>query len=370
MMRAPLIGVALATVASLSILSISGAGLQAQADRQNVVLITLDGARTEEVFGGLDLDVLKSTLREKQKPEDQALYKRFWADTPQARREKLMPWFWTTFVREHGSIAGNRAIGSIGRLTNTHRFSYPGYSEILTGEAHDEVIKSNDAIRNPYTTVLEGLRAHLKLPASGVATFGSWDVFNAIAEHVEGATFVNAGFEAYDSPDAAVRQMSALQTLATTPWDSVRHDYYTHRFAMEYLARVRPRVLYLAYGETDDWAHDGRYDRVLDSYTRFDRDLKELWTWLQSQEEYRGRTHLLITTDHGRGPTAAEWRDHGAKVEGAQYVWFAFASPKMSRRGEWRDHAPVTTNQVAPTLAKWAGLDWKAQHPNVGAPIE
>src|SRR4029453_6655204 len=144
-----------------------------------------------------DLEVLKTRLRDDAKAEDQDIYKRFWADTPQARREKLMPWFWETFLTQHGSIAGNRTVGSVGKLTNTHRFSYPGYSEILTGEAHDEVIKSNDAIRNPYTTVLEGLRAHLKLPATGVATFGSWDVFDAIDEQVEGGNFVNAGFSAH-----------------------------------------------------------------------------------------------------------------------------------------------------------------------------
>jgi hypothetical protein len=138
---------------------------------------------------------------------------------------------------------------------------------------------------------------------------------------------------------------------------------------MDYLARERPRVLYIAYGETDDWAHDGRYDRVLDSFSRFDRDLKELWTWLQSQDDYRGRTHLLITTDHGRGATPADWRTHGAKVEGAQYVWFAFASPQMRQRGEWRDQPTVTTSQVASTLARWAGLDWKALHPNAGSAI-
>jgi hypothetical protein len=40
----------------------NGGALHAQRDADNVVLVTLDGARTEEVFGGLDLDVLKSTL--------------------------------------------------------------------------------------------------------------------------------------------------------------------------------------------------------------------------------------------------------------------------------------------------------------------
>src|SRR5262245_36253448 len=85
----------------------------------SVILITLDGARTEEIFGGLDVDVFTSTLREKQVLREQPAYRRFWAETAQARREKLMPFFWGTLMREHGSIAGNRTIGSSVTLTNT-----------------------------------------------------------------------------------------------------------------------------------------------------------------------------------------------------------------------------------------------------------
>ena len=101
---------------------------------------------------------------------------------------------------------------------------------------------------------------------------------------------INAGFERSTRRDAEVRRLSAPQFETPTPWESVRHDVYTMRFAMDHLARHRPRVLYLALGETDDWAHDGRYDRVLETYTRTDQYLKELWTWLQAQPEYRGRT--------------------------------------------------------------------------------
>ena len=77
--------------------------------------------------------------------------------------------------------------------------------------------------------------------------------------------------ETFESPEPGVRRDSELQFATPTPWDSVRHDAYTVRFAMDHLARHRPRVLYLALGETDDWAHDGRYDRVLETYTRTDR---------------------------------------------------------------------------------------------------
>jgi hypothetical protein len=355
----------LLTVAVLAV----AVGATSQPARQNVILITLDGARVEEIFGGLDVAVLRSTLRGQQRVEDQSVYRRFWAETSEARRLKLLPFFWGTLMRDHGSIAGNPTRGSHVRLANRHWFSYPGYSEMLVGRAHDDVIKSNDPVRNPYPTVLEHFRTHLRLAKEQVAMFGSWSVFKAIVEHTEGSVSVNAGYEAFESPDAMVRKASELQFHTPTPWDSVRHDAYTFRFAMDHLARYRPRVLYLSLGETDDWAHDGRYDRVLESYGRTDQYLQELWQWLQSQPDYAGTTSLLITTDYGRGRTPADWRDHGEKYVGAGDTWMAFVSPGMSKRGEWTSHAPLTNSQVAATLLAWVGLDWRAIDPMMAPPI-
>jgi hypothetical protein len=335
-----------------------------------VVLVTLDGVRTQELFGGLDETILKSTLQANQRIEDTPVYKRFWAATREERRQKLMPFFWGTLMAKHGSVAGDRTLGSTVTLTNRHWFSYPGYAEILLGEAHDDTIKSNDPIRNPYPTVLEVIRERLKLPRERVATFGSWGVFNAIAEHTEGATFINAGMESLDSGDVAVQTLSATQTETQPHWADIRFDYFTLKLAMAHLQTARPRVLYLALDETDDWAHDGRYDRTLEALARTDRYLETLWTWLESQPDYRGRTHVLITTDHGRGDTTTDWRDHGAKIPGAEFTWIAFASPTMTARGPWAKHTPLATNQIAATIAKWMGVDWKALRPNAGRAIQ
>ncbi len=334
-----------------------------------VVLITLDGARTEEIFGGLDAAVLSSTLREGAALDEQAVYNRFWAPTPEERRAKLMPFFWGTLLREHGSIAGNPKLGSRVHLTNEHWFSYPGYSEILVGRAHDDVIKSNDPLRNPNRTVLEFLKDKASLSREQVAVFASWSVFNEISEHREGTLTINAGFEVYPPHDSLIQQLSLLQFETPTPWQRVRHDAYTMAFAMDHLTRYHPRVIYLALGETDDWAHDGRYDRVLETYARTDRWLKELWSWLQSEPEYRGRTSMLLTTDHGRGHHGTDWRDHGRKVVGSNETWMAFVSPSLARRGEWRDHPPITASQVAATLIDWAGFDWKLFDPNAAPPV-
>jgi len=340
------------------------------ADRKtrNVILITLDGARTQEVFGGLDLAVLKDTTKDGA-VEEKDLYKRYWAPTPKERREKLMPFFWGTLMARHGSIAGNRTLGSTARLTNTHRFSYPGYSEILTGQARDGLIDSNKKRLNPHPTVLEILKKELGVDRNGVAAFASWDVLDEIVMHEKDAFVSNGGFEHYEHPDPEVRLLSKLQFATETPWDNVRHDVYTFQLALAHLRTYKPRALYIGFGQPDDWSHDGRYDRVLTSLEKIDGFLGELWHELQSNPAYRDQTAIILTTDHGRGDTTTDWRDHGAKVEGAQYVWIACVSPDSSARGEWVGSETIYSNQIAATLCAFLGIEYARHDPQAGKPI-
>ena len=63
--------------------SASPATQSARRSADNLILVTLDGARTEEIFGGLDADVLRSTLAKDARLEDHPVYKRFYAGTPE-----------------------------------------------------------------------------------------------------------------------------------------------------------------------------------------------------------------------------------------------------------------------------------------------
>ena len=138
---------------------------------------------------------------------------------------------------------------------------------------------------------------------------------------------------------------------------------------MDYLKTQKPRLLYLALDETDDWAHDGKYGLVLESYLRTDSQIRELWEWLESDPQYRGKTTLIITTDHGRGKTIADWRSHGKDIEGAQDIWVAFVGPDSPLRGEWRNAGPVFQNQIAATIARLFKLDFAELRPTAGTPI-
>lgn len=360
-------GVAL--VAAGTAAAVGARGVQAPAaNTQHVVLVTLDGTRWQDLFGGIDLDILKSTSGET--PVEQTdTYKRFWAPTPEARRAKVMPFLWSQLVANEGVIFGNRRTGSRMQVANTMKFSYPGYSELLTGAPHDDQITSNDNRRYGFLTVLEWLRKDLALPKSGVATFGSWETFNYIAEREEGAITINAGYEDFASADPEMQTLSTLQHLTPNGFHGARHDVYTFRFGLSHLVTARPRVLYFAYDETDDWAHLKRYDLVLDTLNRADRQLEQLWTWLQSDAEYRGRTTLIVTVDHGRGRTITDWTDHGQKTDGAEETWLGCFGPGVTARGESREPGPILNRQVAATIAAVLGRDFRTAVPDAGAPI-
>ena len=59
------------------------------------------------------------------------------------------------------------------------------------------------------------------------------------------------------------------------------------RFALDYLRREHPRLLYIGLGDTDDYAHDKKYELMLESLHRADRFLAALWTQLQAMSSYR-----------------------------------------------------------------------------------
>lgn len=330
-----------------------------QRQTEYVFLLTFDGLRWEEVYGGID-SVLMTDDRYVDNSEE--LRERFWAPTREARREKLMPFFWST-IAEKGQLMGNRWAGNKVNVTNNHWFSYPGYGEILTGYA-DPRIKSNEKIPNPNKTVLEWINEQPGFEGR-VAAFGSWDVFPFIINEERSGIPVNAGFEKARHEDLSPREeyLNDLQDEIPSPWGSVRLDAFTHHYGLEYVKRYHPRVVYIAYGETDDFAHDSEYDQYIKSAHQTDRWIQSLWEYVQSDPVYRGKTTFLVTTDHGRGDKVKEeWTSHGTKIKGADAIWLAAIGPDTPAFGEHRTEGQHYQNQVAKTLAALLGLDFTNEH--------
>jgi len=332
---------------------------------ENVVLITTDGLRWQEVFSGAEEALL---TKEAGVADPEALRLEFWRATPAARREALLPFLWQVLAKE-GQLYGNADQGNVARVTNGHNFSYPGYNELLSGRA-DSRIDSNDKKPNPNVTVLEWLNG--REPYRGrVGAFCSWDVFPWILNRERSGLVVNAGFELMTAAGEGRDMVMLNQLLAdTTPAaDGVRHDSFTYAAALAHVQAARPRVLYISYGETDDWAHAGRYDHYLHSAQRFDRFVRQLWEEMQDIDQYRGKTTFVITTDHGRGHGLTEWKSHGEKIPESENIWIGVLGPDTPPLGESTEARLVTQSQVAATVAAALGENFVKAMPGVAAPI-
>jgi bisphosphoglycerate-independent phosphoglycerate mutase (AlkP superfamily) len=133
---------------------------------------------------------------------------------------------------------------------------------------------------------------------------------------------------------------------------------------MDYLEQHKPKLLFIAYDETDEYAHEGKYDQYLIAAHRLDKYVAELWNWTQKNYQYKNKTTILISTDHGRGhETIDAWRNHGSSVAGAENVWMAVLGPDTPPRGEISDGEPMTSSQIAATIAVFLGFEYKNKQP-------
>jgi bisphosphoglycerate-independent phosphoglycerate mutase (AlkP superfamily) len=172
-----------------------------------------------------------------------------------------------------------------------------------------------------------------------------------------------------DSPTPPQALLNALYRTTTREFSDMPLDALLQQTLLEEVFRRRPRVLFVGYGETDEWAHNGRYDLVLRSAHAVDDFIRELWTTMQTMPEYRGKTTFLVTTDHGRGDGPENWKHHDWNVEGAQNIWIAALGPDTPALGERGNAARVTQSQIAATVAALLGKDWTARNPSAGPPI-
>jgi len=335
---------------------------------RNVVLIVSDGLRWQEIFTGADPLLLNSKNGGIwAKPEE--LKREYWRDDVNERRAVLFPFLWGV-VAKQGQIFGNETKGSIARVTNGLAFSYPGYNEMLTG-APDARINSNEFGPNPNVSVFEWLNGMPEFH-DHVAVFATWaafrDIFNVSRSHLD----VHAGWDPpYTGAGITPREalLNGLYLHSTRLEDDDTYNSFLQPALLDYVKSQKPRVLFVGYGETDNWGHSGRYDLVLESAHQFDHFVAELWNTMQQMPEYRGKTTFLITTDHGRGSGPVEWKDHGKKQRGSENIWLAVLGPDTPVLGERTDVAPITQSQIAATIAAFLGQDFRRAAPRAAAPI-
>jgi hypothetical protein len=342
--------------------------LNAPLKTKNVVFVMTDGLRWEEVFRGAEQKLISKAPGGVKDFNVEPLKRDFDRPNVEARREVLFPFLWKTVARQ-GQLFGNQDKGSVARVTNGRSFSYPGYAETLCGFA-DPWADSNAKRANPNQTVLEWLYRKPQL-GGRIAAFGAWDVFPYIFNRERCGFYINAGYEPMVEGELTpqIELLNVLKQQVPRHWPGEPFDALTFHTAREYFRLHEPRVFYLSLGESDEWAHEGRYDEYLWSAHRIDGYVENLWQMLQANPRYRDQTTLIYSPDHGRGHGPDGWKSHSDKYPGSENIWLAVLGPDTPPLGERSHVAPVTQSQIAATLARFMGENYCAAVPKAGKPI-
>jgi len=328
---------------------------------QNLIVVTLDGFRWQEVFNGADSVLLFNYNYTS--VDSGWLRNKFWDTDYTVRRKKLMPFFWNTLVNR-GKIFGNRKLGNFVDVRNPFRISYPGFSEIFTGYV-DYNINSNLFGENPNYNVLEFINGQSGFRNNNVSAFCVWDEFSDILNSKRNGLNVicgakdgmpASGYYLRDSMAISINKQLPSLGLYPVIGSPSNYDREIYALAKSDLVRTHPRVLYIAFLGTDTYGHLGRYDSYLIDAYNINLMLNDLWNFIDSSAVYKDKTTLFITCDHGRG-NGAEWISHGADVSHSEDTWFAIIGPDTKPLGEIGTSQQFYQMQFARTFSSLLGWE-------------
>lgn len=325
----------------------------------NIFIITIDGFRWQEIFTGADPALISN---EKYTPDTATMKMLYGSPDTEGRRKQLLPFFWNVIAAK-GQLYGNRHYDNKVNTSNIYSISYPGYNEIFTGNT-DVTISSNEKNANYNTNILEYLNSKDQFRGK-VAAFTSWDVFPYILNKERSNIILNSGYEDRNEDNASLAQqlINKVQDEAVYDKTPTRHDELTFLTAKEYIQQYQPKVVYLGLGETDEAAHNARYDLYLEKAAEADRMIARLWHWVQTTPGYKNNTTFIITTDHGRGKKTANWSGHGAFINGSSQTWLAVIGPNINPVGEVKEDQQIYQKQLAQTIAALVGEKFVSTQP-------
>jgi len=284
---------------------------------ENVVLVTIDGVRWQEIFRGVDPARAEAALLPKS------------AVVPAS---ELLPNMTRLFF-EGGTVLGDPSLAGGFSPSGPRYVSLPGYVELMTGATSE--CTTNDCIPSLGTTLPEELARGLATSPGEVAVLASWEVIARVSTGDRPGVLIVAGSAEGD------------EAPPYPGHGDYRADRATRVLAIRHLVERRPRFMWVALGDTDEWAHRGDYRGYLGALRAADAFVGELAAHLAEMGDYGRNTALFVTTDHGRG---ASFADHG---EGdSATTWLLARGPGIAARGPSATASARYLRDVAPTIRR------------------
>lgn len=227
----------------------------------------------------------------------------------------------------------------------------------------DTAINSNEYEPNPNTNFFEYLNT-LPFYKNKVIAFGAWDAFKRILnEKRAGFPVINGNHvDDFLLKDPQFKLIADLMKDSYHPFGEESLDGYVKYMSLIYLKKNKPNAMYLSYGDTDELAHAGNYPEYLKAAHRFDDFVKSIYDFVNTDPYYKGKTTILITTDHGRGDAIkTQWTGHGQEVNDSHQIWYAMIGAGVEPLGEVKSNEQVYQKDLIHILSKISNLNFKSK---------
>ena len=309
-----------------------------------VVLITIDGARWQDVFEGSDSG---------------------FSGAPSIPPEQLMP-------RAHQLVATRGvALGATlqgcgtAHTAGASNVSLPGYIEIFTG--HASQCLDNQCDRVEESVLDEAARA----PSGSAASISSWELLLSATSGGGTPVFVSNGRGYPGEPPATDKVLSQAVAAGRNAdpypgYSEYRPDAATIAIALAYYRAEKPALFHIGLGDTDEYGHRGDYASYLDALKRADSLIGTVADLLDTMGPLGAKTTVIVTPDHGRN---SDFNNHGVlHPESARTFVLAFGGGVPVRGIACPAH-DVTLADIAPTIRVLVGLP-RDTADGAGTPIE
>ena len=273
---------------------------------------------------------------------------------------------------------------------------YVGTTSIATGVY--ETFNNFSGVAPPHPTLFEYFRKGLKRssndawlisPSSGFrnmgcsthqgfgAPYGAGVILPkmllsaAAPDHGNNGGFDNLLRETYEEPQLAAGapqtdvQLQQLESvLRFSPADFARSalgmesaDQLSVYVARQLMTQVAPSLLWITLHDIDV-AHSGAYSLYIDGIQRTDRLCTEIWSYIQSNPEYAGKTTMFILPDFGRDSDTNSagngFQHHRTGDRASRTSWMMALGPGI-RQNVFVERA-IDSTDLVPTVGRLLGF--------------
>ncbi|MBD3392410.1 MAG: hypothetical protein GF410_10370 [Chitinivibrionales bacterium] len=212
-----------------------------------------------------------------------------------------------------------------------------GHSSIVTGTWQ---YMANDGSERPdKPTIFEYRRKQLSSPAEDNAVVLGKDKLDILSY----STHVDYG----------AQYAATVKAAAVDGYDDV--EAMANLF--DVLANQHPALTILNLPEVDQMGHTGDWNGYVNAIHDADSMVAEIWSFVEQDAHYAGKTTLIVTNDHGRHLDGVQtgFRDHGCDCDGCRHIMALIIGPEfdagVTETTRW------TQIDLAPTIGALVGFD-------------